>query len=356
MVGRAGAQTAGSNGTSPGTGVAGQKQDDGRISINVVVADKQGHPVRGLQASDFSLLDNGQPTKILGFMAQDAEKTAGAPVHVIVVIDMVDVPFRTTAWVREELGQFLKEDGGKLGYPTSLAVLSESGLKLQQGATRDGNALMSDFDQYQTELRIVNRSGGFYAAGEMLELSLSQISQLAAYEATKPGHKLVLVISPGWPLLPFAGDQEDMAQRNWVFHSIVALTNGLREANITLYSLDPYELGRSDPFYYQTFLKPVAKAGGAEYPYLGLQVLATHTGGLVEVTGRDITGELNTAVRDAAASYELTFQGAPGDGPNAYHALKVKVDQPGVSVRTTAGYYANVQLPAAKAPRKIRGK
>lgn len=334
----------------------GAQSQSGRVKINVVVTDKQGHPIRGLTANDFTVTDNDQARTIDEFKALDAEKSQGNPVHVVVVLDMVNVPFQTTAWAREELTKFLQEDGGKLAYPTSLVVMTDSGLRAGQGSSLDGSALVGAMNRYQTELRAVNRSGGFYAAGEMIEMSLNQLSELAAYEATQPGHKILLMISPGWPLLARAGDQEDLAQRKWVFNSIISFTNGLREADITLYSLDTYELGRTDPFYYQTFLKPVKKTDGAEYPNLGLQVLSAHSGGTVQVTGRDITGELNAAVRDAAASYELIFEGVPGDGPNEYHALKVKVDHPEATVRTTAGYYANVQLATNGKASKKKGQ
>jgi hypothetical protein len=57
----------------------------------------------------------------------------------------------------------------------------------------------------------------------------------------------------------------------------------------------------------------------------------------------DILGELNTAMRDADACYRITFQAPPADRRNEYHELRVQVDKPGAQVRTTAGYYANVQ-------------
>jgi VWFA-related protein len=326
--------------------VEGNGQTDGKnISIDVVVADKLGHPLRGLQASDFTLLDNKQPRKLIGFQAMDAETTPGSPVHVVIVVDMINTAFDTVARERGELAAFLKEDGGKLGNPTSLAIFSDKGLKLLKGSTLDGNALLADFNTRQTELRIVGRGTGIYGAAEQIEMSLSQLGQLAAFEATQPGRKMILVISPGWQLLARAGDQADMKQRTWVFNSIVQLTNGLREAHIALYCLDPYTLGgRSNPFYYQSFLKPIAFARDAEYPHLALQVLAQHSGGQVLTSGRDITGELNDAVRDAGASYELTFEAAPGDRPDEYHALQVQVDRPSVLVRTAAGYYANTRL------------
>lgn len=322
----------------------GEEQSDQHISINVVVDDKMGHPIPGLKADDFMLLDNKQPQKLIGFRALDAENSKAEPAHVIIVIDMINTGFGEVAWERQELATFLKEDGGVLANPTAIAVLADDGLKVDKDSTQDGNVLIAEFDKTESSLRTVTRSAGFYGAAEMLEMSLGQLSQLAAYEATQPGRKLILVISPGWPFLPLAGVQEDSKQRNWVFHSVVELSNGLREGNITLYCLDPFILGRTNPYYYQGYLKPVSVAGNAEYPDLALQVLAEHSGGQVLMMSHDITGALNTAVRDASASYELTFDAAQGDRTNEFHALQVKVDKPGVKVRTTAGYYAHVDL------------
>jgi VWFA-related protein len=319
---------------------AGQTSASGRISINVVVSDKLGHPVAGLQASDFTLLDNKQPQKLVGFRAIDHETLRTDPVHVVIVVDMINTGFDTVARERQELATFLKEDGGELANPTSIAIFADSGLKVAKGSSQDGNALLEGFNKSQSELRIIGRSAGFYGAADRLQMSLSQLSQLAAYEATQPGRKMVLVISPGWPLLPVAGDESDMKQRNWVFNSVVQFTNGLREANIQLYCLDPFDLGRTNPFYYEGYRKGVATAKDATYPNLALQVLAEHSGGQVIINGRDISGELKTAVRDASASYELTFDVAPADRQNEYHALQVEVDKPKVTVHTNSGYYA----------------
>jgi len=321
-----------------------QTATSGHISINVVVSDKLGHPVAGLEEGDFTLLDNKQPQKLVRFRALENK---ASPVHVIIMVDMINTGFDAVARERQELEQFLKEDGGELANPTSIGVFADSGLKVGTGSTRDGNALLAAFNKTQSELRIIGRGTGFYGAADMLEMSLSQLGQLAAYEATQPGRKLILVISPGWPLLPRAGDEADMKQRTWVFNSIVQFTNGLREANIALYCLDPFDLGRTNPFYYQGYLKGIPAAKNAEYADLALQVLAEHSGGEVIINGRDITGALNTAVRDASASYELTFEAAPGDRPNEYHALQVQVAKPNVKVRTTSGYYARTpeQMP-----------
>jgi VWFA-related protein len=310
-----------------------------RISIDVEVSDKQGQPVRGLQASDFTVLDNNQPVNPVEFHAIEALGTSAGNVHVVIVVDTINTGVLTAGREREQLTEFLKQGGGELSNPSSIAILSERGLKAAKGSTRDGNQLLASLDQSQSELRIEGRSAGFYGAADRLQQSLSQLGQLASFEATQPGRKLLLFISPGWPLFAGAGFQEDTKQRTWVFNTLVDLTNGLREAHVALYTLDPFNLGRTNPFYYQNYLKPITKISQAEYPYLGLQVLSEHTGGLVFVTGNDIKGEINRAIQDASAYYALTFASAAPTEKTEYHALQVKVDKPGVTVRTSAGYY-----------------
>jgi VWFA-related protein len=329
----------------------GQTAATGRISIQVVVSDKQGHPVAGLQASDFTLLDNKQAQKLVGFRAIDHDTLRTDPVHVVIVVDMINTGFDTVARERQELATFLKEDGGELANPTSIAIFADSGVKVAKGSSQDGNALLEAFNKSQSELRIIGRNSGFYGAADRLQMSLSQLGQLAAFEATQPGRKMILVISPGWPLLARAGDESDLKQRNWVFNSIVQFTNGLREANIQLYCLDPFDLGRTNPFYYEGYRKGVSALKDATYPNLALQVLAEHSGGQVIINGRDISGELNTAVRDASVSYELTFEAVPGDRPNEYHALQVQVDKPNITVHTNSGYYARTSAPMQLNPR-----
>jgi hypothetical protein len=47
-------------------------------------------------------------------------------------------------------------------------------------------------------------------------------------------------------------------------------------------------------------------------------------------------------MRDADSWYTLTFEPPTPDKQNEYHDLHVQVKSPGATVRTTSGYYANV--------------
>jgi VWFA-related protein len=312
------------------------------ISIDVRVTDKLGHHIGGLKAEDFTLTDNKLARPIVDFHEMNSRDSTDSALHVIIVIDTINTTAEVVAREREQLQEFLKQDGGRLSHQTSIAILTEKGAKLEPASTNDGGKLLSVLDANGTTLRSIGRSGGFWGATERLQWSLQQMAQLSEYEAKLPGRKLAFFLSPGWPMLVGAGIEEDDKQRQTTFRYIVGLTNGLRQAKLTLYTLDPFSLGRTDPFYYQTYLKGVPNANKAEYPDLGLQVLAAHTGGLVQVDGMDILGEINNAMRDADSWYTLTFEPPTPDKQNEYHDLHVQVKSPGATVRTTSGYYANV--------------
>ena len=69
-------------------------------------------------------------------------------------------------------------------------------------------------------------------------MSMKALSSLAAYEAAKPGRKLMLWISPGWPSLQDVASSVTVQDQQRIFHSIVALSTQLREDHIALYNIE----------------------------------------------------------------------------------------------------------------------
>ena len=261
----------------------------------------------------------------------------------MLVVDSVNTGFQRVAYERTELDKFLKRDGGRLAWPVSIAFLSDAGLNLEGSASRDGNALAAYLDQHVIGLRSVTRSQGFYGAVDRFKMSLDAIQQLARTEETRPGRKIVVFLSPGWPLLSGPNVQLTSKQEDEAFQTIVGMSTLLRQSRITLDSVDP--LGTADSggfrtFYYQEFLKGVKSPQQAVFGDLALQVLATQSGGRVLNSNNDVAGEIETCVRDADAYYVLSFDAPPADGPNDYHAIQVKIAGHDLKAQTRAGYYA----------------
>ena len=324
----------------PGNVTPLSEAEDSHLVLDVVVADRSGKPRAGLTQNDFVVRDNGQPRKILSFRAVDG--VAEPPVKIILLVDEVNTTFTHVAYERDQLKKFLMQNGGQLTHPVSLGFFNDTGTELQPNSSTDGKALLASFDEHETKLRTIRRSTGFYGAEERFSLSQKNLGMLAAAEAKLPGRKLVIWISPGWPILSGPNITLTTKQEQGLFSSIVWLANALRLARITLYSVDP--LGVEDAAttrlnYYEEFLKPVRAAKDAQAGNLALQVLSRQSGGQALNSSNDITEQLNRCVADADAFYTLTVDPTPSDRPNELHSVDVKVETPGLTARTRNLYY-----------------
>jgi VWFA-related protein len=308
------------------------------IDLDVVVTAKSGPAVANLQQQDFTILDNKTPQHIRSFRAVSGSQQ---PIQVLLVIDAVNNSYENIAYERGQIDKFLRANGGHLAQPTGLAFFTDSGAQIENGFSTDGNALSASLDQYTVSLRNIRRSSQ-YQASDRFQLSMQALDQIAGHEADAPGRKLILWISPGWPLLSGPGIQLDAKQQNQLFATVVGFSTQLRKARVTLYSVDP--LGSSEglgrTFYYQDFLKGVSRANQVVVGDLALEVLATQSGGLVLNSSNDIVSLLQRCMADTEAYYELSFEPAPADHRDEYHHLEILVAKPGLTARTRQGYYA----------------
>jgi hypothetical protein len=57
----------------------------------------------------------------------------------------------------------------------------------------------------------MTRSQGFYGAAERVQIFLRMLENLARYEATQPGRKLLIWLSSGWP--SFSGPEVELTAK-----------------------------------------------------------------------------------------------------------------------------------------------
>jgi VWFA-related protein len=308
------------------------------IHLDVVVTSKPGQPVVGLEQKDFTVMDDKTPREITSFEAVDERKQ---PVAAILVIDAVNTGYTEISEERIEIDKFLRANGGKLALPISLAVFGDQGIKMQAGYSRDGNVLADALAKYTISLREIGRSAGFQGAAERLDDSLKAIRILAAYMSQRPGRKIILWVSPGWPLLSGPGVNLTENQRTQIFNDITFLSTTLREAQTSVYAINPLGVGESvgQAFYYEQFTAPARKPSDVNIGNLAVQVIAKETGGLV-LNSTGVAALLQESVADNVAYYRLSFEPPPTEKRDVYHSLKVTVAKPGLTVATSTGYYA----------------
>ncbi|MGC2333742.1 MAG: VWA domain-containing protein [Candidatus Acidiferrales bacterium] len=316
---------------------AGQPSE-GRIDLDVVVTPKSGPPVGDLQEQDFTLLDNKVPRPITSFKAVNGRQ---APVEIVLVIDAINATYINVSYQRAQIDKLLRAEEGRLAHPMALAVFTDRGTQIVADFSEDGNALSAALDREDVALRDLNRTGGFWGATERWQLSLNALTDLFTAVAPEPGRKIVICVSPGWPLLSNPGINLDSKMLQRIFADAVNLSTQMQRGHLTLYNVDP--LGPDEPplrfSYYEQFLRGISKPSQAQMGDLGLQVLAVQSGGLAPIPGNDITRALQECLADIEPYYEISFDPAPADQPDQYHRLDIRIARPGLTARTRRGYY-----------------
>ncbi len=315
-----------------------QKDAPGKIHLDVAVTTSKGDPAGALSKQQFTVLDNKQPRRIASFAAVRGKAAA---VEVVIVIDSVNTPYTYLEYQRNQIMNYLRSDGGKLPYRTTFAVLTDTKFVLNEGGSKDGNAVANQLANTDIGLRDVTRSQGFWGAADRMTISLNGLRSLTQVEEKKPGRKLVLWVSPGWPLLSGPEVELDGSQAEEVYQNAIEFSRELRKADITLYSVNSWgateSLGRE--FYYESFLDGLKGPGDAEWGNLALQVLAAQSGGLV-LSSNSVIDMMKQCVADANLYYRIVLNAPPDEKPNTYHRIEVKVAQSDVQARTRAGYYS----------------
>ena len=309
------------------------------MHVSVIAETKSGQPVANLTQQDFTVLDNKSQRPITSF---NIVTPADEPVEVIVLLDAVNMSYQGVAYARDGVLRFLKSNEGQLANPTSIAVLTDQGAPMDTGFVKDGNALSDALQHQQIGLRTITRSSE-WSGPDRLTLCINALQQLIASASTLPGRKIVLWVSPGWPLVSGPHIYLDTKQQQQIFNEVVQLSTQLRENHLTLYNLNPAGVSESlgQANYYEAFQKGIAKPSQAQLGNLAIQVLAAQSGGLVIEGNSDVNAMIQRCLADAKSWYDIGFDPLPADKQNEYHHIEIKVNRPGVVARARDGYYAN---------------
>jgi VWFA-related protein len=308
------------------------------IILNVVVTDASGKPVGGLQEKDFTLLENYQRQRIVSFQGVEG-RTAKQPVHVILLLDILNSSFQDVAYQLSAVEKYLDQNREQLSFLVSIAVLTEAGIDVGQ-PSRDGSALIGQLKKVHMPLATIGSPEGSNA--RRFHLSVQSLTKLVTDQEDVPGRVLLIWMGPGWPLLsdgPYPGTRAD--KRNF-FAEILNISAGFLDAQMTMDSVSSPNLmrenGRSRN-YYKPFLKGVQRADQADPGNLALPVLAYQSGGQV-FEDKDLVGDIARCIADLESYYVLSFDSSHTSQDIEYRALQITVDKPGLSPRTNASYYA----------------
>ena len=323
---------------------------EGIIHLDVAATDREGKPFSGLAAKDFTLTDNGVPKKIVSFAASNQPTNENERLtEVVLVLDEVNLSPVQLELVKDESIKFLRQNGGHLGEPTSVYWFTTSGLYATATPTTDGNALAEDVAHHASHRTVwaISRSYDPFVTAESESYarwvrSLRAVYSIAIERRGAPARKLLLWMGFGW--LPVHGPE---SYKDAAFPWLVELSTRIREARMVISEVTARTEPTASDFKdaYKDYLAGVRtpseleERGFGSYSHFALPVLAIQSGGLVLDELSEISRTIEHCVEDARVFYTMSFDPPYAAQPDEYHDLKVQIEAPGLSARTTTGYY-----------------
>jgi len=323
------------------------------VVLDVVVTDKKGNLVTGLKREDFSVTEAKEPQTILNFESPGAHQVGPevtinstadldrlaprAPVNII-LLDEFNTRFEDMAFARYSLKKFLEKQPDKLTTPTMLIAVDLRHFTVLHDYTQNKKAVIDALNHHLVSYPWQIRGTSWIP--ERVSTAFGTLMRVAEATVGHPGHKNMIWIGRGLPALNFANLEVDSQTR--VDNAVQECVNALRDARVTLYSIDPAGL-LVDTMAYGQDASDIDPFGG-NYTF---NRLAKATGGKALYGRNDVDAEIGTTARDGNGFYTLTYRPASESlDPEKFRKIAVTLSRPDLVVTAREGYY--VRLPPDK--------
>jgi VWFA-related protein len=322
------------------------------VTLDVVVNDKNGEPVRGLTRDDFTIYEDKVAQPIVSFEATEPRPVSNRPpvqIHStaeldrlepdapvsIVVLDELTTRFEDQYFARYSLEKYLGKQGEILDQPLMLIARNYRGSQVLLDYTTSRKEVLSALNRHLAvnDFRAADPSD----PDEKIIAEFTSLIEIAKATEGHAGHKSLIWIGRGFPSMQRDGVVADKDEQ--LDTAIARCTNLLRDARVTLYTIDP--AGVSAP-------EQTLDAAGdvvMEDPFgtqVGFMQMATATGGQSLHGRNDVDRAIDTTVKDGEIFYSLAYRPAApitNDNPKAFRTIRVVVKGGVLLATTREGYY-----------------
>ncbi len=331
------------------------------VVLDVVVTDKKGAPVTGLTRDDFRVYENKVPQTIAAFEApaarlavqpasyaaihstSDLDRLAPqAPVSVL-VLDEITTKFEDEAFARFAIQKYLKGEGDVLAEPTLLMAVNLEQQTVLRDYTTSKREILEAMDRHWA-VSDARRQNPNYQ-GQQAMASLLSLTAVAEAMAGHGGHKNILWIGRGFPDLNWDAYPASTVQE--LKQAIATCTNRLREARVTLYSVDPASMPPGQPVTHtddpQMFYETGDTSGQIHNPFGGQEdfdELARATGGRAMHGKAAVDKEIAESVAYGRDFYTIAYKPMNATGEaREYRSTEVAMKDPKLLANGPAGYF-----------------
>lgn len=279
------------------------------VFVPVTVTDRNGKTVGGLQAQDFTILDDQKPQPIASFAIEDAACSLG------LLLDSSGSMRNALGLAKEVTHAFL---GTSNPDDEFLLLTVSTQPQALSGFTTDLKALEAGIQS--------SRPGGMTALIDTVYLGLSQMR-----DAKRP-RRALLILSDGM-------DNHSRYSKSELLR--VALEADVQIYTIIVDGIQGSGSSEGAPYRPSMVAKPWDQARMRQGPEL-LEELSDKTGGL-HFRVRNANEAKEAAAKAAKAlrdEYMIGYQAPIADASRKWHRIRVKADVPNTRVSARNGYYA----------------
>jgi VWFA-related protein len=329
------------------------------VLVDAVVTDKKGAYVRDLTAKDFRVWEDGKEQSIQSFTNESAAELNSANQaaprisYLVLVLDYGGMDAGDQIRARQEAARFIDANADT---DRQMAVATfDGGLRIVQGFTANAGRLKDAINGANSSTATINNA----TAGTSAATDLSgrdkylALQKLAIDLGLVPGRKTIVLLTGN---LTVANDQKS---------AMAAAIEACNKSNVAVYPIDVREPSQPARFSAENGSSggrgrfPVGDGtggigrGGGRSPrgdgdpsealdpggtsQQALFALASGTGGFVIRNAGELPAGLQKIGREQTEYYVLGYT-PPEAKEGACHALRVKVDRAGTTVRARSSY------------------
>lgn len=361
------------------------------VVVDVVALDNHGAPVKGLVASDFSILENKKPQTIRGFDEHRSDGQRGpavpelhlppnvytnylppqshGPVNIL-LFDILNTEPSHLQFAKEQIVAFLR----KLPPHQQFALFTlGTQLHMIQGFTENSDTLIAAANDLSvmpnSVTKTVRQTASDIAETDIIQsptmrarmirflleehaghtdaqfsFTFDALSELARAVAVVPGRKNLIWISDSLPFNFLPGstvgrDYHDQVRRMGALLAATQIAvfpvdaRGLATSNIDG-SISGKEAFGDTGGFQDTQMYSINSA------YQSMEAIAEQTGGKVFHNSNDLAGAVRSSADLGASYYTLSYRPSESDWNGEYRNISVKTSKKGLHLMYRTGYFA----------------
>ncbi len=338
------------------------------VQLDVSVLDAERRPVRGLSAADFTVLEEDKPRRLVAFSAIDLPPMPAEPPSAADAVppDVTRNDLPQGRLVVILIDPFIERPGESRGLPLDLTALRATARRIVDslgpgdlaavGHTIYGVPQNFTTDKSRLKRAIDSSAFGTIRRGEGEEMGnchcgvcrLEAITRVAtALRAEPQRRKTVFYIGERFRLAPVPGPCN-----SYLEPATKAMVRATQLANVTVNTVDPNALETTNVHAGDSFDPAglISEQAAAQERMnraslierqQSLQTVADWTGGRTIVNANNPEDSVRPILEESSAYYLLAFEATDVKPDGRFHPITVKVNRPGVQVRTRKGYYAD---------------